>query len=85
MAYTNGSFCLRHFLEILDVKAVVFLKKKRYFFKQRNCAFYGSIFKNHFVTNFAFKAGLDTIIDSNLVQDDIFSDIKRYMLNKTAE
>ena len=26
MAYTNGSFCLRHFLEILDVKAVVFLK-----------------------------------------------------------
>ena len=27
MACTNGSFCLRHFLEILDVKAVVFLKK----------------------------------------------------------
>lgn len=27
MAYTNGSFCLRHFLEILDVKAVVFFKK----------------------------------------------------------
>lgn len=62
-----------------------FFKNKRYFFKQRNCAFYGSIFKNHFVTNFAFKADLDTIIDSNLVQDDIFSDIKRYMLNKTAE
>ena len=59
-----------HFLEILNVKAVVCSKKKFYSSKQNICALYGSIFKNHFVTNFTFKADLDTVIDSNLVQDD---------------
>ena len=59
-----------------------FFKKKIYSSKQKICAVYGSIFKNHFVTNFTFKADLDTVIDSNLVQYDIFYDIKRYILNK---
>ena len=41
-------------------------------FKAINCTFYGSIFKNYFVRNFAFNAYLGMAYDSIIVQDDIY-------------
>ena len=47
-------------------------------FKPINCNIYGSIFKNYFVTNFAFN--VISRYDSIIVQDDIYC--KKIQANK---
>lgn len=44
--------------------------------------FYGSIFRNHFVSKFTFKTDLGMMIDFARIQGNIFYDIIKYMLIK---
>ena len=44
--------------------------------------FYGSIFRNHFVSKFTFKTDLGMMIDFAIIQGNIFYDIIKYMLIK---
>ena len=46
------------------------------------CTLYGYFYRNYFDTNFTFKADLGITIDSTVVQDDIFYDMKDTCLIK---
>ena len=53
--------CVHQFLKTLDGKAVV-VSNKFVLLSNKFVRTYGSIFRNHFVTNFIFKAVLGVIM-----------------------